>query len=234
MEGYLLVDKPAGWTSFDVVKYVRSIVSKASGLPAKKVKVGHSGTLDPFATGLLIILVGKNYTKQAESLLKRNKSYQVVAELGNVSSTGDTEGTITKKSNHIPQKQEAEHVVNNFHGEIEQVPPAYSAIKVNGVRAYKLAREDKEVVIKSRTVMIYDIVTTQYDYPILEFRADVSSGTYIRSLVEDIGKALGTGAYTKALRRLSIGNCSIEQAMIIKDISEHNIKELLNTTPLVV
>lgn len=229
MEGYLLVDKPAGWTSFDAVKYIRSIISKATGLPVKKIKVGHSGTLDPFATGLLILLVGKKYTTKAESLLKQDKSYDVVLELGKTSTTGDPEGDITiSKTSKQPSIEQIKAVLMAFTGEIEQTPPIYSAIRIGGVRAYKLARENKTVSIEPRKVKIYAIDVQTYEYPYLKFRVKVSSGTYIRSLVSDIGNRLGTGAYTNELRRISIGNYSILSAHTIDQINEQNLRGMLN------
>src|SRR4051812_24891055 len=129
MQGILLVDKPADWTSFDVVNYVRKQVAKAEGKRPKELKVGHAGTLDPFATGLLIVLVGKQNTKRAGEFSKLDKSYEVTMMLGFISSTGDPEGQITPVSNKKPTQSELEAVLKKFTGQIEQIPPAYSAIK---------------------------------------------------------------------------------------------------------
>ncbi len=231
MEGYLFVDKPAGWTSFDVVKYVRSVAAKKLALPARKIKVGHSGTLDPFATGLMIILVGAGYTKRAETLLKLDKTYEAQVELGKISSTGDPEGEIeVVKPLVVPSDQELSQAVDRFIGEVKQIPPAYSAIKVNGVRAYKLARENKEVNIEPRTIRVDKLEIESYSYPIVKIRTEVSSGTYIRSLVADLGAVLKTGAYTRELKRTAIGNCSIEQAVAVKQINEQTIEQLLKAT----
>ncbi|HET7320425.1 MAG TPA: hypothetical protein VFI84_02455, partial [Candidatus Saccharimonadales bacterium] len=139
MQGILLVDKPAGWTSFDVVNYVRKIVATAEGKKPKNTKVGHTGTLDPFATGLLVLLVGKEYTRKAGKLSKADKTYEVTMRLGQVSTTGDPEGMITEVDGLQPSREDLENVLLKFTGVIEQIPPAYSAIKVNGQRAYKLA-----------------------------------------------------------------------------------------------
>ncbi len=231
MEGYLLVDKPKDWTSFDVVGFVRRKVANVSGIAPKKIKVGHSGTLDPFATGLLIILVGKSYTRQAATLLKNDKTYQVTMQLDAVSTTGDPEGIIAQ-NNHPPVAPDIltiKAAMNNLIGEIDQVPPAYSAIKVNGVRAYKLARSNQSVVIAPRKVTIHSLNLIAYDYPEVIFEANVSSGTYIRTLVEDLAKTFDRSAYTKELRRTSIGKYSISDAVMAEAINEYNISSLLKS-----
>ena len=229
MQGLLLVDKPAGWTSFDVVNYVRRIVATAEGKKPKNCKVGHSGTLDPFATGLLVLLIGKEYTRRAGELSKLDKTYEAIAELGRVSTTGDPEGELTAYSNQIvdpaspfttaPTTPDVERVLAQFVGEIDQVPPAYSAIKINGQRAYKLAREGKDVVIESRKTTIHAIELINYIYPDVAFRTEVSSGTYIRALVEDFGRALGTGAYTAELRRTRVGEYLIDDAIQVEGMT---------------
>jgi tRNA pseudouridine55 synthase len=206
MQGILLVDKPAGWTSFDVVNYVRRIVATAEDKRPKQIKVGHTGTLDPFATGLLVLLIGKDYTRRAGEFSKLDKTYEVTMKLGQTSTTGDPEGEISHVSGNQPTATEVQTALKKFVGTIEQTPPAYSAIKVNGQRAYKLARAGKEVKIEPRQVTINSLELTNYTYPEVKFTADVSSGTYIRTLVEDLGQALGTGAYTIALRRTQVGS----------------------------
>jgi len=227
MQGLLLVDKPAGWTSFDVVNYVRRFVATAEGKKPKNVKVGHTGTLDPFATGLLILLIGKEYTKRAGEFSKLDKTYEVTVKLGDTSTTGDPEGEIKAVSNTIPTPEAIQEAVEGFRGQIKQIPPAYSAIKVDGQRAYKLARAGKEVKIDPRPVTINRLEIVSYDYPEVKLVADVSSGTYIRTLVEDIGKTLGTGAYTTALRRTSISNFYIKDAANIKGITAEQINDIL-------
>jgi tRNA pseudouridine55 synthase len=213
MQGLLLVDKPAGWTSFDVVNFVRRRVALAENKKPKQIKVGHTGTLDPFATGLLVILIGKGYTRRAQELSKVDKTYEVTLRLGETSSTGDPEGEIVSVNSKIPSVKEVQTTLQKFTGQIEQIPPAYSAIKVDGQRAYKLARAGKEVKIKPRQVTINRLELIDYAYPEVNLVADVSSGTYIRSLVEDIGLTLGTGAYTKELRRTQVGDFDIESAI---------------------
>lgn len=207
-DGILLVNKPKGWTSFDVVAKVRSILKQSGD---NKPKVGHTGTLDPSATGLLVLLVG-SYTKKASELSKADKVYEAALKLGWTSSTGDEEGEKTKISDHKPTLPEIKQALEQFIGEIEQVPPAYSAIKINGQRAYMLARAGKEVNIEPRKVRIYEITDINYTYPSLTFSCKVSSGTYIRTLAEDIGKSLDTGAYLTALKRTEVGDFKLEDA----------------------
>ena len=227
MQGLLLVDKPADWTSFDVVNYVRRMVATAEGKKPKNVKVGHTGTLDPFATGLLILLIGKEYTRKAQELTKLDKTYAVTVRLGQTSTTGDPEGEISDISDTKPTLEQIEAAIEQFRGQIEQVPPAYSAIKIDGQRAYKLAREGKEVVIEPRKVTINSLEITDYTYPELKLIADVSSGTYIRTLAEDIGKALTTGAYTTVLRRTRVGQFDIKDSQSLKSIDAEIITEKL-------
>lgn len=206
MEEIIYVDKPVGMTSFGAVARVRRILSQREG---HKVKVGHTGTLDPFATGLLILLAGKA-TKKAPELTKQDKVYEATIRLGETSSTGDPEGEITI-SGKAPTLAEIEAIIPQFVGKIQQTPPAFSAIKINGQRAYKLARAGKEVEMPSRTVEIYSLDILSYDAPELKIRTHVSSGTYIRTLAEDIGKALGCGAYCSALRRTKIAEYDISK-----------------------
>jgi tRNA pseudouridine55 synthase len=206
MEEMIFVDKPSGMTSFGAVARVRRILSEREG---HKVKVGHTGTLDPFATGLLILLAGKA-TKKAPELTKLDKVYEATIRLGETSTTGDPEGEITI-SGTAPSRAEIEAIIPQFTGKIQQTPPAFSAIKVNGQRAYKLARAGKAVDIPSRTVEIYSLEILSYSAPELKIRTHVSSGTYIRTLAEDIGKTLGCGAYCSELRRTQIADYKIEE-----------------------
>ncbi len=203
MEQIIFVDKPSGMTSFGAVARVRRILSQEAG---HKVKVGHTGTLDPFATGLLILLAGKA-TKKAPELTKLDKVYEATIRLGATSSTGDPEGEIVVNNTTVDfTRDQIEAALQQFVGEIEQTPPAFSAIKVNGQRAYKLARAGKEVEIPTRKVTIYSLDIVDYSAPFLKIRTHVSSGTYIRTLAEDIGKALGCGAYCTELRRTKIAD----------------------------
>lgn len=235
-DGVILVDKPAGISSFGVVAKVRGALKNRLG---HKVKVGHTGTLDPFATGLLILLTGK-MTKRSNEFLKLDKEYIATMKLGYVSSTGDPEGEIWAYADYLqnqscltgseslaPVNMESlscqvpnslsldtiERVLQGYVGKIEQIPPRYSAIKINGERAYKLARKGVEFEVPSREVEIYKIEVVRYEWPELIIRCYVSSGTYIRTLAEDIGKTLGVGAYLTALRRTKIGKYKIEDAL---------------------
>jgi tRNA pseudouridine55 synthase len=214
MDGILLVDKPPGWTSHDVVAKVRSILKKDTG---QKVNVGHTGTLDPMATGLLILVIG-GYTKRAGEFSQLDKAYEAELTLGAVSSTGDKEGKITPKSDKKPDLQQIEDVFSRFTGKIQQTPHAFSAVRVGGKRAYDIARKGGEVKLEPREVIIYEITDVKYDYPRLEFTAKVSSGTYIRSLAEDIGEALVTGAYLSGLRRTQVGDFSVADAKAISSL----------------
>ncbi len=212
MNGILLVDKPAGWTSHDVVAKVRSKLKQASG---EKVKVGHTGTLDPMATGLLILVIGR-YTKRAAEFSKLDKVYEAEITLGANSSTGDAEGQITPVSDVKPSQEAVQKCLESFVGQIEQTPPAYSAIKVGGRKAYELARQGKVVKIEPRLITIYEINDIKYAYPKISFSVLVSSGTYIRSLATDVGKKLGSGAYLSALRRTSVGDYTVPKKALDK------------------
>lgn len=212
--GQILIDKPTGMTSFGVVARIRRILTKHFG---RKVKVGHTGTLDPFASGLMVLVYGQQ-TRQAMKLTKLDKVYEAEIILGKTSTTGDPEGEITAISSGIkPSQAEINQVLEQFTGKITQTPPIFSAIKIDGRRAYDLAREGKSVEIPSREVEILSIELLKYDFPQLKIRTHVSSGTYIRSLAEDIGEQLGTGAYCAALRRTRVGDFDIKDALSLQD-----------------
>jgi len=212
--GILLIDKPAGLTSFGVVARVRRVLSQQQG---KKVKVGHTGTLDPFATGLMILVVGKE-CKNAGNYSKLDKVYEATIRLGQTSTTGDPEGEINDTSDKVPTREVIDGVLSKFRGQITQRPPIYSAIKIDGQRAYKLAREGKVVEMPERQVTIYSLDVMDYSYPELKIRVNVSSGTYIRTLAQDIGEELKTGAYCNQLRRISIVDWTIHQARLLADM----------------
>ena len=213
MDEVILIDKPQGMTSFGVVARLRRVLSNQAG---KKVKVGHTGTLDPFATGLMIIVTGKK-CREAETFTKLDKWYEAEIILGKNSSTGDPEGEITDVSDYEPSLEEVQQVISQFVGKIEQTPPIFSAIKINGERAYRLAREGKQVKIPKRVIEIYSLELLAYEYPKLKIRTHVSSGTYIRTLAVDIGEKLGTGAYCENLRRMKIADYSIDTAKTLAD-----------------
>lgn len=210
-------------SSFGAVARIRRALSDQAGFISvkgkdgiirqkrKKVKVGHTGTLDPFATGLLIILTG-DQTKQANTFLKLDKEYIATIRLGATSTTGDLEGEITLFNANAPTISNIESILPRFLGEIQQRVPNFSAVKINGERAYKLARAGKSVDMPVRPVHIYELEILNYTWPDLQIRCKVSSGTYIRTLGEDIGKALDVGGYLTALRRTQVGNYRIEDA----------------------
>lgn len=212
-DGYLLIDKPAGLTSFGVVARIRRVLSKQAG---KKVKVGHTGTLDPFATGLMILVVGKE-CKNAGQYSKLDKTYEATFRLGQTSTTGDPEGEVTDVSDRVPTEAEVREALKGFTGAIQQRPPVFSAIKVDGKRAYKLARSGELIELPLRTVTIHSLELVDYSYPELKIRTHVSSGTYIRSLGVDIGTALGSGAYCSQLRRTVIDRWQVEDAQRLSD-----------------
>lgn len=208
----LLVDKPLTWTSFDVVGKIRNSIR------IKKIKVGHAGTLDPLATGLLIVCTGK-LTKKVDEYLAEEKEYTGTITLGATTPSYDLETEINRHFSveHINKEMIIE-AANSFIGEIEQVSPAYSALKIDGERAYHKARRGEEVKIKSRKVSISAFDITAIDMPILTFRIVCSKGTYIRSIAHDIGKKLKTGAHLSSLRRTRSGNFKIEEAWNLEDL----------------
>lgn len=212
-DGILLIDKPANMTSFGVVARVRRVLSRDAG---KKVKVGHTGTLDPFATGLMILVIGQE-CKRAGVYTKLDKVYEATFVLGQESTTGDPEGELTTISDKQPARDDIETALVHFRGTIMQRPPIFSAIKINGQRAYKLARNGEEIEIPERSITVHSLEIIDYSYPELKIRTHVSSGTYIRSLAVDIGKMLETGAYCSELRRIDIAEWSVDDAKHLSD-----------------
>ncbi len=224
IEGILLVDKPEGISSFGVVAKVRGCARALTGV--KKIKVGHSGTLDPAATGLLVIAVGP-YTKRIPELIKKDKTYEVTMRLGQKSTTGDKEGDITAVSDAQPSLEQLQATLKAFTGDIMQTPPAFSAIKVNGQRAYDLARKGQDVQLEARPAKIYSNELVAYEYPLVRFTSKVGSGTYIRSLVEDIGEKLGTGAYMSDLHRTQVGQFDVTDAISLDQVSPETLSDKL-------
>jgi len=212
----LLVDKPKGWTSFDVVNKIRFRLRHITGV--KRIKVGHAGTLDPMATGLLIICTGK-FTKKLNEYQGLNKTYTGTLELGKTTPSYDAE-------TEVDQEFPIEHITpellhqntSQFIGEIEQIPPIYSAIKVDGERLYKAARKGKKVEIKARQVRIDEFELTDIRMPHVDFRVSCAKGTYIRSLAYDFGKSVDSGAYLTALCRTHIGEFELEDAWNLKEL----------------
>ncbi len=223
-DNYFLIDKPAGWTSFDAVNVVRKI-ARQKNPEEKTIRVGHAGTLDPFATGLLIIGVGREATKKLDEFKNLPKTYLATIRLGAVSDTDDRDGVIThtKNQNSNPSlvsdrsKIVIKKTLKNFLGEQEQIPPMYSAKKINGKKLYSLARQGKIVHREPSKINIYNIELIDYEWPNLTVKIDCSTGTYIRTLARDIGEALGTGAYCDQLRRTKIGDYSVENAIFPND-----------------
>jgi len=214
LNGLLLIDKPSGISSFDIIRRLR----RQTGVR----KIGHAGTLDPMATGLMLMLFG-SATKQAGRLVGLDKTYVAEMTLGATSTTGDASGELTPASSHQPTSEELKAALTRFIGEIIQTPSQYSAIKIGGVRAYKLAREGKTVAMPPRQVTIHSLKLLDYTYPTAKFEAHVSSGTYIRTLGEDIGRQLQAGAYLSALRRTTVGDFTLSQAKKLDSINTANL-----------
>ena len=219
----LLIDKPLGWTSFDVVNSLRYFIRKVYNL--KKIKVGHAGTLDPMATGLLIICTGK-MTKQIDRFQGMDKVYVGQMHLGATTPSYDKE---TEPDRHFDisslNLKKLQQAALRFSGELEQIPPLYSAIKIKGKRAYDYARKNEDVALKSRKVTVHRFEILNYEPPLAEFYVKCSKGTYIRSLVRDFGESLQNGAYLTALKRTQIGDFSLSNAYSLDAFKEEVLKE---------
>lgn len=203
IRGFIIIDKDSGWTSHDVVAKMRGLLGER--------KIGHLGTLDPLATGVLVLAVGRDVTKQIQNYMGADKDYEVTMELGKVSDTYDSEGQVQAVECEVPSGEQVREVMAGFWGKTMQMPPAFSAKKVGGQRAYKLARAGKEVKLEARVVEMHGR-DVEIDLPFIRFKVEVSSGTYVRSLVHDIGQALGCGAIMTALRRTRVGEFKLEDA----------------------
>lgn len=214
-EGFLVIDKPKGWTSHDVVAKMRGVL----GIK----KIGHLGTLDPLATGVLVLAVGREYTKQVQDYMGCDKEYEVEMELGKVSDTYDSEGQVEETGADLSDMtlEKVDLAMASFWGKTMQMPPAFSAKKVNGQRAYKLARAGKKVELKAREVEMqgWDV---DCELPFVRFRVRVSSGTYIRSLVHDLGQVLGCGAIMTNLSRRRVGEFTLEQAKSMDSFANYS------------
>ncbi len=213
----LLVDKPQGWTSFDAVNKIKNLVRRKYNL--KKFKIGHSGTLDPMATGLLVVCTGA-WTKKLHHLQGLDKKYSGEITLGVETDTYDAEGKVvfTKE---VPALtiENLNTLIQKFIGDIQQLPPAYSAIKKDGKPLYELARAGKEVKLEPRNVTVHSIRIIEYDAPKITLEVHSGSGFYVRSLAHDIGVMLGCGAHLSSLRRTSIGEYSLEEALSVDEIT---------------
>ena len=214
----IAIDKPYKWTSFDVVKRLRGSIQKR--LHVKKFKVGHAGTLDPLATGVLIVCTGKA-TRRIEELQSGEKEYIATVALGATTPSFDLETEIdaTYPSDHIDENLVKE-VLKSFEGEIMQVPPVFSAVKIDGKRAYKYARKGKDPELKAKPVKIREIEFLSLEGNLLKFRVVCGKGTYIRSLARDLGQKLNSGAHLKELRRTRIGDIRVEECLKIEEAVE--------------
>tara|TARA_R110002111_G_scaffold18648_2_gene45694 strand:- start:306 stop:1052 length:747 start_codon:yes stop_codon:yes gene_type:complete len=218
IKGVIVVDKPLGITSMNVCSVVRGRL-KAGGAP-KRVKVGHGGTLDPLASGVLVVLIGKA-TKMCDEVMAGVKGYLTTVDLSQTSTTDDREGERTVFDVElVPNRAQVEQACEKWVGEVMQKPPPYSAIKVNGKRAYALARQGEEVDLKARRVQIQSIKVVSYDWPMLSIDVVCGKGTYIRSLGRDIGAELGVGGMLTALRRTRVGQFTLEQAMTLEQVPD--------------
>lgn len=220
----LLIDKPLEWTSFDVVNFIRSFLRKKYDL--KKLKVGHAGTLDPLATGLLIVCTGRK-TKEIDTYQGMDKIYTGRMHFGATTPSFDAETKIDAEYDISEIKEDdLNKTTAQFTGEIEQVPPIYSAIKVAGKRAFKLARKNENVDLKSRKVKISSFELLNIELPKIDFAVECTKGTYIRSLVHDFGKALNNGAYLTVLRRTQIGKYHVNESFTLDEFKEQVIKQI--------
>ncbi|MFH1847674.1 MAG: tRNA pseudouridine(55) synthase TruB [Candidatus Omnitrophota bacterium] len=211
MNGILIVDKPSGMTSHDVVDFIRRKFHIK--------KVGHAGTLDPLATGVLVVLIGKA-TKLSNKLLSQDKKYQVTMMLGKRTDTGDADGKTVFECGDLSgfDRGRVEKALEDFRGEIEQIPPMTSAIKIKGKKLYELARAGLEVKRDSRKVHIYGLSILGFEAPNVELEVSCSKGTYVRTLCDDIGQALGCGAHVSKIRRVGSGEFRIEDAILFPDL----------------
>jgi len=214
----LVLNKPLDWTSFDLVNKVRIMLCRL--LKIKKLKIGHAGTLDPKATGVMVLCSGK-LTKRIDEIQADEKEYVALLKVGATTPSFDLETEEDEQfaTAHIT-RETLENVLPSFVGAIEQIPPAYSAIKVDGKRAYKLARKGKEVELKAKMLVVKEIELLRFEMPEIELRIVCSKGTYIRALARDIGKALNSGAYLKGLIRTRIGEYSIDQSLDLTELAD--------------
>lgn len=224
----LAFDKPYGWTSFGLVAKVRWQLCHRMGV--KKLKVGHAGTLDPLATGVLLVCTGKA-TKRIEELQAHTKEYVATLKLGATTPSFDLEKPIDAvyPTEHITREM-VEEVLTRFVGTIEQVPPVFSACKVDGSRAYDLARRGEEVELKAKTLVIDEIELLRCELPEIDIRVVCSKGTYIRALARDIGQALYSGAHLTALRRTQIGDRRVEDCLRLEEFPEWLEQQVIETT----
>ncbi len=222
----LLINKPLHWTSFDVVNKIR--ISLRNHLGIKKIKVGHAGTLDPLASGLVIVCTGKS-TKKIEMLQGKEKEYIASVQVGATTPSQDLETEIDERFpwEHIAEAS-LEEVLKTFEGDVEQVPPVFSALKINGKKAYDLARKGEDIKMKSRIVNIREMELLESHLPDFKFRVTCSKGTYIRSLARDIGEKLNSGGHLTGLIRTRIGEFNIEDALEIEEFQKKIAESVTN------
>ncbi len=216
-KGIFSVYKPKGPTSFDIIEKIKRLTGEK--------RIGHAGTLDPLAEGVLVVGVGRENTRKLKDVVEKEKEYLTTIKLGEKSSTDDDGGEKTSiVVNGIPEKSKIENILPDFLGEINQVPPRFSAVKIKGKRAYKLAREGKEFELEPRKVFVKEIELIDYKYPFLELRVVTGKGVYIRSLARDIGEKLKTGGYVFHLKRTRVGNFKIEDSFSIEELKNLCLK----------
>ncbi len=229
--GLILVDKPVGLTSHDVVRHIREVVNKMS---QQKIKVGHTGTLDPFATGLLVIVIG-SATRLSQYTLTLPKEYQATLILGASSDTDDSTGKIlTQVVSKPPSLKILQRTIRGFTGPLQQIPPAYAAVKIKGRKMYQYARAGESIHAPARAITIHNIILNDFQYPQVNLTISCSSGTYIRSLARDLGQVLGTGGYVSELRRLAIGKFSINNATKLSEVTAETLPSLIKPARLLV
>ncbi len=220
--GIILIDKPAGITSFDVVKKIRKITNIR--------KVGHTGTLDPFASGLLPVCIGKA-TRIADKLSSKDKEYIVTMKLGIKTDTGDKTGKIIEKKIQEFEINDLKQIIPDILNISEQIPPKFSAVKIDGKRAYELARKDEEINLKARPIKIIYFEILKYEHPFISYKTLVSKGTYIRVLSETFAEKLGAIANTWELRRTKIGKLNIRNSIKLEELTQENWKNYLSSIP---
>ncbi len=217
-EGILLVDKPKDKTSF----YLVHVLRKITGVK----KIGHAGTLDPLATGVMVMLIGSTFTRKTPDLIRHGKSYETTVLLGKVSDTYDIQGEVSEFSSVVPTREEIEIALQSFQGKISQIPPMFSAKKQNGKKLYELARKGIEVVRPPVEVQV-SVKVLSYNYPYLELSITCSSGTYVRSIAHDLGQMLKTGALVYELKRTSSGPYNLNECTPLSAITPENFSTLL-------
>jgi tRNA pseudouridine55 synthase len=224
MNGVVNLDKPAGVSSARMVSRVKRLLPRGT-------KIGHAGTLDPFATGVLLLLIGKA-TKSCEALMNQPKQYEAVVKLGATTATDDPESAeVATPEPLVPTLNEIQEALKSFIGPISQRPPVFSAMKIGGRRAYDLARKGHSIEMTARTVQVYGIELIAYDWPLLTLRIECGRGTYIRSIARDLGEALGIGGYLTALQRTRVGSFDVKQSVSLEVLQQEGIERYVQSSP---